>query len=58
MEAPASPSQFTEALAKKASSSSIDEFWRVSLDEVTLTDKGIANHIASLAWKATGYRFR
>jgi hypothetical protein len=50
--------KFEEALAKHASASKIDSSWRVSLDEVALTDKGIANHIASLAWKATGYRYR
>jgi hypothetical protein len=57
-EALASPSQFIEALGKSASTANIDGSWRVSLDEVTLTDRDIANHIASLAWKATGYRFR
>jgi hypothetical protein len=57
-ETPASPRQFVEALGKHASTSTIDDTWRVSLDEATLEDKGITNHIASLAWKATGYRFR
>ena len=57
-EPPTSLSQFMEALAKHASASEIDTSWRVSLDEITLTDKGIGDHIASLAWKATGYRFR
>ena len=47
-----------EALAEHASASKIDDSWRVSLDEVTLTDKGIVDHLASLAWKAVGYRFR
>ena len=56
-EPPISPSQFVEALAKHASASEIDDSWCISLDEITLTDKGIADHIASLAWKATGYRF-
>jgi hypothetical protein len=57
-ETPASPSQFVEVLGKHASTSNIDDTWRVSLDEATLEDKGITNNIASLAWKATGYRFR
>jgi len=57
-EPPVLPSQFAEFLAKQASTSIIDNSWRVSLDEITLADKGIADHIASLAWKATGYRFR
>ena len=55
---PASPSQFTEILGKHASASEIDDSWHVSLDGITLKDKGIADHIASLAWKAVGYRFR
>ena len=54
---PASPGQFVDTLAKHASASEIDDYWRVSLDEITLTDKGCADHIASLAWRATGYRF-
>jgi hypothetical protein len=53
-----SPSQFVQALAEHASASKIDSSWHISLDEMTLTDKGIADHIASLAWKAMGYRFR
>jgi nitrate/TMAO reductase-like tetraheme cytochrome c subunit len=52
-----SPSQFVDALATYATASEIDVSSRVSLDGMTLTDKGIADHIASLAWKATGYRF-
>ena len=52
------PIQFVEDLAKLASAPKIDGTWRVSLDEMVLSDKGIANHIASLAWKAVGYRFR
>ena len=52
-----SPSQFVEDLTKCASADQIDVSLRVSLDEITLTDKDIANHLSSLAWKATGYRF-
>jgi len=58
MEPPASPNQFVNTLAKHASAAKIDESWCVSFTEVTLTDKAIANQIASLVWKATGYRFR
>ena len=47
-----------EALAKYVSAAEIDGSWRVSVDDMTLPDKDIANHLASLAWKATGYRFR
>ena len=57
-ETPTSPSEFVDALAKHASASEIDDSWRVSLEEMTLTGKDIADHIASLAHKATGYRFR
>jgi hypothetical protein len=52
-----SPKQFVDALGEYATASEIDVSSRVSLTGMTLTDKGIANHIASLAWKATGYRF-
>ena len=54
----ASPSQFMEALAKCAPAAEMDDSWLVSVDEMTLPDKDIANHLASLVWKATGYRFR
>lgn len=54
----ASPSQLMEALAKYASAAEIDHSWRVSVDEVTKTDKDNADHLASPAWEATGYRFR
>ena len=52
-----SPSQFMDALAKCASTTEIDDSWHIPVDEMTLTDKGIASHLASLAWEATGYRF-
>ena len=52
------PIQFVEDLAKLASAPKIDGTWRVSLDEMTLSDKGTADHITSLAWKVLGYRFR
>ena len=55
---PVSPSQFGAALATYASTSEINDFWHVSVNEMTLTDKDIANHLASLAWEATGYRLR
>ena len=55
---PISPSQFAAALTTYASASEINDSWRISVNEMTLTDKGIANHLASLAWEATGYRFR
>ena len=54
----ASPTQFMEALTKYASTAEIVGSWLVSVNEMALTDKGIANHLASLAWEATGYRFR
>ena len=47
-----------DALAKCASTAEINDSWRVSVDEMTQADKDIAKHLASLAWKATGYRFR
>ncbi len=53
-----SPSQFMEALAESASTAEINGSWRVSVDGMTLPDKGVADHLASLAWEATGYRFR
>ena len=52
-----SPSQFVENLRKYASANKIDISLHVSLDAMTLTDKDIANHLSSLVWKATGYRF-
>ena len=52
-----SSSDFAAALAKHASTTKIDDSWRVSVDETTLTGKEIANHLVSLVWKATGYRF-
>ena len=53
-----SPNQFMEDLAKYASATKIADSWHVSVDEMALADKEIANHLASLAWKVTGYRFR
>jgi len=50
--------QFEADLAEHAYTSKIDFNSRVSLDAGSLTDKDIANQIASIAWKATGYRFR
>src|SRR5258705_356767 len=55
---PVSPSQFVAALAAYGSASEINDSWRISVNEMTTTDKDIANHLASLAWEATGYRFR
>ncbi len=55
---PVSASQFVAGLAAYASASEIDDSWRVSIHEMTQTDKDIAKHLASLAWEATGYRFR
>src|SRR5258706_2374750 len=54
----ASPSQFMEALAESGSAAEINDSWRGSVDGMTLPDKGVADHLASLAWEATGYRFR
>ena len=54
----ASPSQFMEALAESASAAEINGSWCVSVDGMTLPDKGVADHLTSLAWEATGYRFR
>jgi len=47
-----------EALAKSGSTAEINDSWHVSVDGMTLPDKGVADHLASLAWEATGYRFR
>ena len=52
-----SPSQFVAALAECASAPKIESRLRVSLAEMTISGKDAADHIASLAWKATGYRF-
>ena len=51
------PSQFVEDWGNYASASEIDASSRISLDGMDLSDKAIADHLASLAWKATGYRF-
>ena len=47
-----------EILTNHPSNSEIDDFWRVSLSGFTLPEKDTADHIASLVWKAIGYRFR
>jgi hypothetical protein len=52
------PSQLVDALAEYASASEIDVSLRVSLAGMTLSDKGTADHIASLAWKAIRYKFK
>jgi len=52
-----SPSQFVAALAECASAPKIKSKLHVSLTEMTISGKGAADHIASLAWKVTGYRF-
>ena len=52
-----SPSQFMDALAKCASTAEINDSWRISVDEMALTHRDVASHLASLAWEATGYRF-
>ena len=55
---PMSSSDSVAALAKHTSAAQIDDHWCVSVDEMTLPDKDVANHLMSLAWNATGYRFR
>jgi hypothetical protein len=52
-----SPSQFVDALAEYASAPKIESALCVSLSGMTISGKDAANHIASLVWKATGYRF-
>ena len=52
-----SVSQLVEELARFASDPVIDANLCVSLQGLPTTGKEIANHIASLAWKATEYRF-
>ena len=52
------PHQFVEVLAKQTSAFEIDDSWHVALSDTTITDKASADQIASLVWKATGYRFR
>jgi len=52
-----SPCQFMETLAEYASYPKIEVSLRVSLAGMTLSGKDVADHIASLAWKATGFRF-
>jgi len=53
-----SPTQFVAALAEYAPTPQIKVSLRVSLAGMTISGKDVADHIASLAWKATGYRFR
>jgi hypothetical protein len=52
-----SPSQFVAALAEDASAPKIESTLRVSLAGMTISGRDVADYIASLAWKATGYRF-
>jgi hypothetical protein len=52
-----SPDQFVDVLAEYASAPEIEDSFRVSLAGMTISGKDVANHITSLAWKATGYRF-
>jgi len=47
-----------EALTEWASAPKIEGSLRVSLAGMTISGKDVADHIASLAWKATSYRFR
>ena len=47
---PMSPSDFVAALAEYTSTAQIDDYWHISVDETTLPDKDVANHLASLAW--------
>jgi hypothetical protein len=51
------PNQFVDALAEYASAPEIEDSFHVSLAGMTISGKDVANHITSLAWKATGYRF-
>jgi len=53
-----SPSEFVEVLAECASALKIEDSLHVSLADLTISGKDIADHLASLAWKATGYQFR
>jgi len=55
---PTLPSQFVVALEGFASAPKIEADLHVSLAGMTISGKDVADHIASLAWKATGYRFR
>lgn len=52
------PHQFVEVLAKHDLAFEVNDSWHVALSDSTLTEKASADHIASLVWKATGYRFR
>lgn len=52
------PTQFMEDLTKYASAAKIVDSWLVSVNKMALTDKEVANQLASLAWKVTGYRFK
>ena len=53
-----SPSELTAVLVELAPAAEIDDYWRVSVDGMSLTDREVANHLASLVWKAIRYRFR
>jgi len=53
-----SPIHFVKALDKHASASENDVPLRVSLAGTILTDKDIADHVASLAWNAMSYNPR
>ena len=53
-----SPTQFVAALAEYAPTPQIEVSLRVSLAGMTISGKDVTDHIASPAWKATGYRFR
>ena len=53
-----SPSQFVAALAEYASTPEFKADLRVFWAGMAVSGKDVAGHIASLAWKATGYRFR
>jgi len=44
--------------ARMGTTPQIEGSLRVSLAEMTTSGKFVADYIASLAWKATGYRFR
>ena len=47
-----SSSDFVAAWAGYTPAAQIDDYWRVSVDEMTLPDKDVTNHLASLAWNA------
>ena len=53
-----SSSELANVLAQLAPAAEIDDYWRVSVGGMSLTDREIANNLASTVWKAMGYRFR